>query len=100
MKIEVMDPGRLIEITLSRRNLLTLLAKIASYPPKSACTIKRDCRELGFLVVKGESDEVHYALRVAPGRMHPDTESAVRALGATPYTRRESATGSQDERRS
>ncbi len=61
-------------IELSRRNLLTLLAKLGGYPPDSDCTIVRD----GWAVV-GVPDAAHYADR-PPGAIHPDTEAVVDGL--------------------
>jgi hypothetical protein len=70
------EPER-IEVTLSRRNLLSLLAKLDGHPPNSACTIDRNIRETDLVVVAQE-DEDHYADRqVARGIMHPDTEEAI-----------------------
>ena len=67
------DPGsRRVELT--RRNLLTLLAKLDGCPPDNDCTICRD----GWSVVAVQ-DAVHDADRV-PGAIHPDTEAAVEAL--------------------
>jgi hypothetical protein len=63
-------------ITLSKRNLLSLLHKLEM--PGSHCTIVKPD---GTIVVV-ESDEVHYADRPegSPGPMHPDTEAFVRDL--------------------
>lgn len=58
-------------ITLSRRNLLTLLAKLDGYPPESKCSIARE-----GIVVKAEEDHIHYAKRPA-GQMHPLTEDQI-----------------------
>ncbi len=70
-------------ITLSRRNLLSLLAKLDGHPPDSACMIGGGADALGFYV-KAEEDDVHYADRVVPpgwkpyGVMHQETEEAIR----------------------
>ncbi len=82
MRVEVTD-GR-TTITLSRRNLLTLLAKLDGNPPASACTIGAP-RVYGEFWIVGEDDETHYAhpnrAQVVgdsrPGRMHPATEAAL-----------------------
>lgn len=87
--------GTRIEVRVSRRNLLTLLAKLDGHPPDSACTI------LGPVIwpattLLAEEDDVHYndAARVEavgdnqPGQMHPDTEAisdAVDPLEALGY---------------
>ena len=56
-----------MQVTLSRRNLLTLLAKLDI--PGSHRTIIKP----GGITVTAESDEVVYAGR-RPGRMDPQTE--------------------------
>lgn len=58
---------------LSRRNVESLLAKLNGHPVNSACTIGRD-----GAWVRVEEDDVHYADREAPGRMHPATETVLR----------------------
>ena len=69
----------LVAVTLSRRNLLTLLAKLDGYPADSACTIVFPGVEGPQLRVHAEEDAQHYAHRAAPpGPMHPDTEERVR----------------------
>ncbi len=74
--------GRHIYVTLSRRNLKSLLAKLDGAPLDSACTISvgdylgREC------VVRAEEDATHYAsLQRHPGPMHPDTEAAIKTQG-------------------
>jgi hypothetical protein len=65
-----------MQVRLSRRNLLTLLAKLDI--PGSHCTlIKPD----GTVVV-AESDEVHYANRPQPGPMSEETEARVAGISA------------------
>jgi hypothetical protein len=69
-------------ITLSRRNLLTLLAKLDGHPPDSACTIQGGADAWGYFV-RAEEDDVHYFDRPAFletkwGPMHPDTEQALK----------------------
>lgn len=54
-------------VVLSRRNLLTLLAKLDGHPPNSACTIGGGTDAPG-LFVKAEEDDVHYASREVIGR--------------------------------
>lgn len=69
-------------LILSRRNLLSLLAKLDGHPPDSACIIQGGSDAWGYFV-KAEEDDVHYASRedwpyaVKWGGMHPDTETAL-----------------------
>lgn len=61
-------------IVLSRRNLLSLLAKLDGHPKGSACTLFRQ----GW-GIRAEEDEKHYKSRpYAPGPMHPETEAHIR----------------------
>ena len=62
-------------VMLSRRNLLTLLAKLDGHPPGSACMI-RGGTDAPKLYVMAEEDDVHYQDR-GRGTVHPDTEAAV-----------------------
>jgi hypothetical protein len=73
-----------VVVTLSKRNLLSLLHKVDQ--DWSAATLMRgtnpdDPRVEPLLVVKAETDELHYAdpdrQGYGPGRMHPETESFV-----------------------
>ena len=67
----------MVEVKLSRRNLLSLLHKLEM--PSSHCMI---AKPEGF-VIEAEPDEVHYAGRAeGPGPMHPDTEAFVRDMEA------------------
>lgn len=59
-----------ITVVLSRRNLKTLLLKLDE--PTSARTLHR-LTDNGYLVVKAEADDVHYADRTA-GAVHPREE--------------------------
>lgn len=61
--------GEVWRVTLSRRNLRALLAKLDGYPDNSLLAIIKD----GVLVV-AEEDAEHYGSAV-PGVMHPDTEA-------------------------
>ena len=64
-------------VVLSRRNLLSLLAKLDGYPTNSARTILGGEAAPG-LVVKAEDDAEHYGRRgYEPGPMHPDTEAVL-----------------------
>jgi len=67
------QPG--VEVVLSRRNLLALLAKLDDYPTQSTCTILGGDDAFG-LTLRVEDDAVHYADRQA-GAMHPDTEAEI-----------------------
>lgn len=59
-------------LVVSRRNLLTLLAKLDGSPPRSACTLRGGQEAPGFYL-RAEPDEVHYADRPF-GIMHEETE--------------------------
>jgi hypothetical protein len=73
-----------MQVRLSRRNLLTLLAKLDI--PGSHCTlIKPD----GTVVV-AEPDEVHYANRCHPGPMSDETEARVAGIEAAVEVMRQS----------
>lgn len=96
------EGGRRVEVTLSRRNLLTLLHKLDM--PGSARQIENnDCFEDGAqtpwypgeeagsllprttLVLRCEDDAEHYGRRPAgPGLMHPATEQFVQEHGGAP----------------
>lgn len=64
-------------VHLSRRNLLALLTKLDM--DGSACTIftDYDTPDGVRLVVTAEDDDEHYADRVPPGPMHPQTEADI-----------------------
>lgn len=77
------EPGfmPLVNVELTRRNLLTLLAKLDGNPPDSACTIAKIVggdNEF-YLTVKAVEDFAHYGGGVQPGSMHEDTERALAA---------------------
>ena len=76
MRLELREDGG-IQLTLSRRNLLTLLRKLDGHPADSKCTIEGGDDAAGVFV-KAEEDDVHYADRPA-GRMHPETEMHITA---------------------
>ena len=60
-------------VELTRRNLMSLLAKLDGNPPNSACTlIDPDNR----IAVQAVEDAAHYADR-DPGPVHPDTAEAL-----------------------
>lgn len=68
----------LIKVTLSRRNLLALLAKLDGQPYESMCTIYTET-PYGKLSVKAQEDAIHYKDRpLPPGEMHPDTETQIK----------------------
>ena len=75
-KILRRDPDT-IYVSLSRRNLVTLLAKLDGEPAGSQCTLERVCENGTAVIVKAEPDDQHYQGRI-PGRMHPDTEAAIK----------------------
>lgn len=66
------------EVTLSKRNLLALLAKVDD--PSSARTIWCEYESMDTwkpLYMTVETDEEHYADRPGPGRMHPKAEAFI-----------------------
>lgn len=84
MKVQVNETTGAVTVTLSKRNLLSLLHKVDQ--EWSAATIVRDANPAApdrepTLWVTAETDEVHYAdperLGAGPGIMHPATESFV-----------------------
>jgi hypothetical protein len=79
VRIETLESG-FHRVYLSRRNLLSLLAKLDGHPPDSVCTIVGP--EDDFAVT-AEEDIAHYtnpargaAVGIA-GAMHPDTEETL-----------------------
>ena len=70
---------RLVIVTLSKRNVLSLLHKLEMEGSKR--TLTRECDD-GKLVVKVEPNAEHYGTR-QPGVMHPKTEEFVRLREAT-----------------
>jgi hypothetical protein len=65
-----------VRVTLSRRNLRTLLLKVAD--PDSKATLTSDVEPGVRLVVQAEPDDVHYAHR-PPGQLTLWTEAALQA---------------------
>jgi len=93
------DDGRLVVVTLSRRNLLALLHKL-DMPGSMRTLTNNDCFEDGVqtplpddagvsddmkptvLVLRCEDDAEHYGRReLGPGLMHPATETFVLRRG-------------------
>lgn len=70
MRLDYVDG--LVFVTLSRRNLLSLLAKLDGHPPGSSCTLGK-----GSVWVRAEEDAAHYGSRT-PGPMHPETEEEIK----------------------
>lgn len=66
----------MIEVKLSRRNILSLLHKL--HMPGSARTIIKPVGDIDVAVIV-EPDDEHYGNRV-PGPMHPETERFVKAV--------------------
>lgn len=70
----------IVRVTLSERNLRSLLAKLEGSPRDSARTLTYATAG-PLLVVSAETDDVHYAHPERdvpyPGAMHPDTERAL-----------------------
>lgn len=63
-----------VHVTLSRRNLISLLTKLDW--ESSHCTVERET-DAGYLIVTSEKDEAHYGSDREPGEMHPQTESEI-----------------------
>lgn len=73
--------GNTTKVTLSRRNLLALLAKLDGYPPESACELYKDFgSDVGRIRVLAEEDGPHYKRTELPypGPMHPATEARIK----------------------
>ena len=65
-------------ITLSRRNLLALLAKLDGHPPDSAATLVWGDPNGGSITVRAEENDPHYGSRgYGPGPMVSDTEDQI-----------------------
>jgi hypothetical protein len=82
MRLDRVD-GRVVQVTLSRRNLLALLAKVDGCPAVSSkAIIFPGTASEPTLVVLAESDETHYggSRSCGPGPMHPATEARIRAI--------------------
>lgn len=85
MKLQF-KPGK-VEVTLSERNLLTMLDKL-QWEDSSREIQSNDVRNPDGEYLNGilfclhaETDEEHYGRRLdPPGAMHPDTEAALAAL--------------------
>jgi hypothetical protein len=80
MKSDVNHVDRKIHITLSARNLKTLLTKLSM--EGSARTIyKEPSVETGgyLLILSSETDDEHYVDRT-PGEMHPQTEADINKI--------------------
>ncbi len=77
MKGYVHENGSL-EVVLSERNLLTLLAKVRR-ADSAATLVKFDTAGAHVLVVRAEDDETHYGART-PGPMHPLEEEFLKRV--------------------
>jgi hypothetical protein len=90
MRFELDESG--IRVTMSRRNLLTLIAKLDGHPPESLCTIGGGDAFIPYFVT-AEEDDVHYAHPsrngIPPGLMIKETEDA---LGKSSFTDSEAET--------
>ena len=73
MELEIL-PGGSIKVVLSRRNLLTLLAKLDE--PDSHRTLYKLVNS-GYFIVQAENDAEHYGTR-KPGPMSPLTEATLK----------------------
>jgi hypothetical protein len=77
------DDVRQVNVELTRRNLITLLAKLDGNPRGSACTIFKAAVDSDVAVfVRAVENDEHYSDETPPGVIHEDTERAmlVRAL--------------------
>lgn len=77
MRVRVLE-ANIIEIILSKRNLLALLTKLEREESKKTIMTNNfydgEGNEIdGMVVVTAEKDDVHYEGR-EPGPMHPETE--------------------------
>ena len=63
--------GIVARITLSRRNLMTLLTRLDAAPPGADVSIWRIAGEGLVIVVAAEEDATHYAT----GQTHPGAEA-------------------------
>ena len=73
MRFETSDFGY-VTVTLSRRNLLTLLSKLDQRDSRRMIT--RRCEDGTQLYVRVEPDEEHYTER-EPGPMSPESETFI-----------------------
>lgn len=76
MRIVRNPDGTPIGLVVSRRNLLSMIAKLDGHPNPSANTLIYD----GFYLA-AEENELHYSNperdTSTPGRAHPDTETTI-----------------------
>lgn len=83
MRVEVVNGE--VRVTLSRRNLRALLAKLDGHPPGSYASLRSPNFYSPSVLVTAEEDEVHYAHESregnGPGWLHPDTEAAMEREG-------------------
>jgi len=81
------DGAGVAVVTLSRRNLLTLLHKLdmpgsARTITNSDCHLNHELTDRLLLILRAEDDEKHYSERLEPpGPMHPASEAFVRRHG-------------------
>ena len=79
-------------ITLSRRNLIALLAKLDGHPPDSAATLVWGDPNGGSITVRAEENDPHYGSRgYGPGPMVSDTEDQIDIVGPSSGRRASSA---------
>ena len=83
MRLDLFSGKNGLVVTLSRRNLLALLAKLDE--PESYRAITSTNSYLDFVEIEGipfvvhaESDADHYGQRRLPGPMTPTTEDGIR----------------------
>lgn len=83
MRLELREDG-VVLVTLSRRNVLSLLSKLEQKHSARAIVMRGAyvygvLHEDLFLAVQVEPDELHYADREPPGEMSPETERFLEA---------------------
>lgn len=74
---------RVVSVTLSRRNLLTLLHKLDV--PDSQRTIRRLTDDNIAVWVRAEDDAEHYGTARTPGPVHPSSETFIAANAAQKF---------------
>jgi hypothetical protein len=79
MRLDRAD-SEVVQVALSRRNLLALLAKLDGHPYRSSTTLLLPGTDKEpTLLVLAENDRAHYGKRgYGPGLMHPSTEAWLR----------------------
>lgn len=69
-----------VHVVLSKRNLLSLLAKLHQAGSLQSIFSLQD--DQSILIVTGEDDAKHYAHRTPPGPVSPETEAILKEIAA------------------